>query len=59
MKERMTIRQNGQVTLPKNFLKYFDLKEGDTLDIEETENGDILLIPMVYIPAKMLKDREK
>ncbi len=51
MKERLTIRKRGQVTLPKSILDRFNLDEGDTLELSVNENGDIVVIPMVQVPA--------
>lgn len=51
MKERLTIRKRGQITLPKSIMERFNLSEGDTLDLEINEHGEIVLIPMIQIPA--------
>ncbi|MCJ7840760.1 AbrB/MazE/SpoVT family DNA-binding domain-containing protein [Lederbergia sp. NSJ-179] len=51
MKERLTIRKRGQITLPKSIMERFQLKEGDTLDLEMNEHGEIILVPMIQIPA--------
>ncbi len=51
MKERLTIRKRGQITLPKSFIEKFGLQEGDSLELEIRDNGDITVVPMVQIPA--------
>lgn len=51
MKERITIRKKGQITLPKDFMERFQLDEGDSLELEVTENGDVEITPMMQIPA--------
>src|SRR5690606_434311 len=51
MKERLTIRKRGQVTLPKSILDSFDLQEGDTIELEINEHGEVILVPMMPIPA--------
>ncbi|MGM0836590.1 MAG: AbrB/MazE/SpoVT family DNA-binding domain-containing protein [Bacillota bacterium] len=45
MKERLSIRKNGQVSLPKAFLEKFNLNEGDYLELVE-EKGEIRLVPL-------------
>ena len=51
MKERMTIRQRGQVTLPKSLMEKLNLSEGDALELTMDETGEIKLVPLVTIPA--------
>lgn len=51
MKERMTIRQRGQVTLPKSLMEKLNLSEGDSLELTMDETGEIKLVPLVTIPA--------
>lgn len=53
MKERTTIqiRKRGQVTLPKSFLEKFNLGEGDTLELEVNNEGEITVTPMVKVPV--------
>lgn len=51
MKERITIRKKGQITLPKHFMEKFHLEEGDSLELEVTEDGDVAIVPMVQVPA--------
>lgn len=51
VKERLTIRKRGQITLPKSFIDRFDLQEGDSLELEINDAGDITVVPMVQIPA--------
>lgn len=51
LKERMTIRKRGQITLPKSVLDRFNLGEGDTLELSVGENGEITVVPMVQVPA--------
>lgn len=51
MKERLTIRKRGQITLPKSVLDRFNLGEGDTLELSVSENGEITVVPMLQVPA--------
>lgn len=52
MKERLTIRKRGQVTLPKSILERFHLEEGDSLELNIHEvTGEIIITPMVQVPA--------
>lgn len=51
VKERITIRKKGQVTIPKPILDQFDLKEGDSLNIVVNESGEIYLVPLIQVPA--------
>lgn len=51
MKERITIRKKGQITLPKDFMEKFHLAEGDSLELEVTEDGEVEITPMMQIPA--------
>jgi AbrB family looped-hinge helix DNA binding protein len=52
MKEHITIviRKRGQITLPKSILEKLDLKEGDQLELEVNEQGEIKIIPVIQIP---------
>ncbi|HHY74187.1 MAG TPA: AbrB/MazE/SpoVT family DNA-binding domain-containing protein [Bacillus bacterium] len=51
LKERLTIRKRGQVTLPKSVMERFNLEEGDTLELSIDENGEIVIVPMVQVPV--------
>lgn len=51
IKERITIRKRGQITLPKSFIEKFNLEEGDSLNLEVNQQGEIVVIPMVQVPA--------
>ena len=51
VKERLIIRKRGQITLPKSFIERFGLQEGDSLELEINDDGDITVVPMVQIPA--------
>jgi len=51
MKERITIRKRGQVTLPKSFIEKFGLEEGDSLELEVTDDGEVKVVPMIQVPA--------
>lgn len=50
IKERLTIRKRGQITLPKKFIDKFNLKEGDSLDLEVKDDGEIRIVPLVQVP---------
>jgi AbrB family looped-hinge helix DNA binding protein len=52
VKERLTIRKRGQVTLPKSIMERFQLEEGDSLDLViDEKTGEIKVVPMISIPA--------
>lgn len=52
MKERLTIRQRGQVTLPKSILERFNLEEGDSLELSiDEETGEVSITPLIQVPA--------
>ncbi|WP_223806011.1 AbrB/MazE/SpoVT family DNA-binding domain-containing protein [Ornithinibacillus gellani] len=51
MKEQVTIRKKGQITLPKSILDKFGLEEGDSLVLEVDDFGEISVTPMIQIPA--------
>lgn len=51
VKKRLVIRKRGQVTLPKSFIDKFNLQEGDTLELEVNDAGEITVVPMVQVPA--------
>ncbi len=47
--EKMTkIRDNSQITIPKNIMDKLDLKKGDTISIE-LRDDEIILKPVVII----------
>ncbi len=47
--EKMTkIRDNSQITIPKNIMDKLDLKKGDTISIE-LRDDEIVLKPVVII----------
>jgi AbrB family looped-hinge helix DNA binding protein len=48
-RDRIVLRQRGQITLPKNILKQLDLQEGDSLDVR-IEDGKVVIVPMIEIP---------
>jgi AbrB family looped-hinge helix DNA binding protein len=52
MKERLTIRKRGHITLPKSILKRYGLAEGDSLEVSvDEQTGEMKVVPMVQIPA--------
>lgn len=51
-KKRLIIRKRGQVTLPKPFMDKYNLKEGDVVELVESEDGIIKLVPMVQVPVE-------
>lgn len=50
VKEYLTIRKRGQITLPKPVIEKLDLNEGDQLELEVTERGEMRLVPIISIP---------
>ena len=46
---RMTLRAKGQLTLPDEVRKAAKLQEGDLIEVEVTENGEVILRPLTTI----------
>jgi AbrB family looped-hinge helix DNA binding protein len=42
-------KQKSQVTIPKDFVKELNLKEGDKLEVE-IQDGRLIITPMVVVP---------
>ena len=53
-KKRYVIQDSGQVTLPVDFRRKYDLKAGDEITFEETEDG--LLISTKELALKRILD---
>ena len=45
------IRNKGQITLPADVRKAANLEDGDVVEVEVTEHGDVVLHPRKLIPA--------
>jgi AbrB family looped-hinge helix DNA binding protein len=45
------IRNKGQITLPADVRKLANLEDGDVVEVEVSEEGDIVLRPRKLIPA--------
>ncbi len=45
------IRNKGQITLPAEVRKAANLEDGDVVEVEVTEHGDVVLHPRKLIPA--------
>lgn len=45
------IRNKGQITLPADVRKAANLEDGDVVEVEVSEHGDIVLHPKKLIPA--------
>jgi antitoxin PrlF len=45
------IRNKGQITLPADVRKLANLEDGDVVEVEVSEEGDIVLRPRKVIPA--------
>lgn len=50
MKEYLTIRKRGQITLPKSIIEKLDLQEGDQLELEVNDRGEMKIVPTIQIP---------
>jgi antitoxin PrlF len=46
---RMTLRPKGQLTLPDEIRKAANLHEGDLIEVEVTENGEVILRPLATV----------
>jgi antitoxin PrlF len=46
---RMTLRAKGQVTLPDEVRKAANLHEGDLIEVEVTESGEVILRPLATV----------
>jgi AbrB family looped-hinge helix DNA binding protein len=46
---RLTLRAKGQLTLPDNVRKAAKLQEGDLIEAEVTENGEVILRPLATV----------
>lgn len=49
------IREKGQITLPADIRRKYNLKEGDVVGFQETPEG-ILISPKAVIAAKLLDE---
>jgi AbrB family looped-hinge helix DNA binding protein len=48
---RVRVRADGQITIPRRIRARLGVEEGDTFDVETTEEGFLLLRPTKTIPA--------
>lgn len=48
-REISKVSRNSQITIPKSIRKKLEIKEGDTIEFRLTENGELLLKPVVII----------
>jgi AbrB family looped-hinge helix DNA binding protein len=46
---RTTLRAKGQLTLPDDVRKAAKLQEGDLMEAEVTENGEVILRPLTTV----------
>ena len=46
---RMTLRAKGQFTLPDEVRKAANLHEGDLIEVEVTDNGEVILRPLATV----------
>src|SRR5215211_793801 len=46
---RTTLRAKGQLTLPDDVRKAAKLQEGDLIEAEVTENGEVILRPLATV----------
>src|SRR5215218_7573285 len=46
---RVTLRAKGQLTLPDDVRKAAKLQEGDLIEAEVTENGEVILRPLATV----------
>jgi AbrB family looped-hinge helix DNA binding protein len=52
------VQERGQITLPVEFRRKWDLKPGDLVAVEETPTG-AAVVPQRTIPAAELEEREE
>ena len=48
-----TLQENGQVTLPLSFRRRYNLKKGDTIVFDETEDGLIIRLRETLVMNKL------
>jgi antitoxin PrlF len=46
---RVTLRAKGQLTLPEDVRKAANLQEGDLIEAEVTEDGEVILRPLATV----------
>ena len=56
VKRTYTIQENGQVTLPMEWLRKYGLKKGDLVSFTETEDGTLVVVPRVALAMKALDE---
>ena len=52
------VLRHGQVTVPKQYRKLFDIKEGDVLEVKMQKNG-VLFEPKILINKEFKEETEK
>src|SRR5689334_19391553 len=55
MRRTYTIQENGQVTLPAEWREKYNIKKGDVVSFEETEEG-LLITPRRLVAASLLDE---
>lgn len=50
VKEYLTIRKREKITLPKSIIRKLDLQEGDQLEVEINDRGEMKLVPTIQVP---------
>jgi bifunctional DNA-binding transcriptional regulator/antitoxin component of YhaV-PrlF toxin-antitoxin module len=51
MKKILSIRKRGQITLPKDLLEKMKVEDGDVLEFNIDEEGNVTVIPMTLVPT--------
>jgi AbrB family looped-hinge helix DNA binding protein len=54
MRRVYTIQENGQVTLPVEWLRKYGLKKGDVVSFEETSEGKLVVVPRTVLVTDAL-----
>lgn len=50
MKEYLTVREHGKITLPESIMNQLNVKEGDRLELSADERGEIRVTPVTPLP---------
>lgn len=56
VKRTYSIQENGQVTLPMEWLRKYGLKKGDLVSYVVNEDGSLTVVPRVALAMKVLDE---
>jgi AbrB family looped-hinge helix DNA binding protein len=56
VKRTYTIQENGQVTLPAEWLRKYGLKKGDIVSFSETQDGTLIVVPRIVLAMNALDE---